>query len=297
MAKAAPVSKPPAASVLRPRTVFLVGDRRKGRVASLASEIADAFSRRRLHVVGIDLDHESDLTKARADLVVVLGGDGSMLRTARRLRTNPVPLLGVNLGRLGFLATVSADASAEQIARAAAGPLRIEERSLLAVAIARREGDRVAMGDALNDAVVDRGQGARVLTLGIHVDGKPAFETRGDGMVVSTPTGSTAYALAAGGPILHPALDVFLVTPICPHSLTNRPIVLPGSSTVELEILDTDGAARLSIDGETPTRPKLRRGDRILFSRAGRSVRVAVLPDDDFYARLREKLHFARPAT
>jgi NAD+ kinase len=280
---------------LKPKKVLLVGDRRRARVEALAEQLRAALASR-LEVTAVDLDDELDLTRASADLVLVLGGDGSILRTAHRLGENAIPLLGVNLGKLGFLATVSADEPVEKIAQRAAGPLAIESRSQLSVSLVRKGGERIAAGDALNDAVLDRGQGARLLTLGIRLDGRLAFETRGDGILVSTPTGSTAYSLAAGGPVLHPGLDVFLVTPICPHSLTNRPVVVQGSSTIEIEIQDCDDAPRLSIDGETPKAPPLRVGDRIEARRSQRSILLAVLPKDDFYTRLRNKLHFGRPA-
>jgi NAD+ kinase len=283
------------ASTLKPKSVYLVGDRQKGRTVEFAEELAAAL-RSRVAVVGIDTEQKQDLSQVKADVLLVLGGDGSILRAAQRLRDNPIPIVGVNFGHLGFLATVTPDAAAEQVAATVTGPLVIEERGCFSVAWVRSNGERVPFGIAVNDAVVDRGGGARLVTLGVTIDGKPAFETRGDGIVVSTPTGSTAYALAAGGPILHPELGVFLITPICAHSLTNRPIVLPWTSTVGIEVVNSDGMARLAIDGQTPPTSALRDGDRIELVRAKRVLRLAVSPDDDFYTRLRRKLHFARPA-
>jgi NAD+ kinase len=277
------------------RRILIVGDRRKGRVAALAKSLLPELARH-ARVVGVDLDHKLNLQKTDADLVVVLGGDGSILRTARRLGGNPVPLVGVNLGNLGFLATLSADASPRTIASRIARARTIEERQQLAVEIVRAGGRKIIkIGAALNDVVIDRGRGARLLTLAVHINGHPAFETRGDGIVTSTPTGSTAYALAAGGPIIHPELDVTLITPICAHSLTNRPVVLSAQSVVEIEIIDSDSESRLSLDGQTPPRCGLRPGDRIRILRSRDTVKLVVLPGDGFYDRLRKKLHFARP--
>lgn len=281
----------------RAKSVILVGDRRKGRVASIARALEPEL-RKYIHVAGVDLDHKLDLSKARADLILVLGGDGSILRTARRLAKNAIPLLGVNLGNLGFLATVPADESPARIAEIVTGDWVVEERSQLSVEIEyRQRGKIVEIGEALNDVVLDRGLGSRLLTLSLRIDGRQAFEARGDGIVISTPTGSTAYALAAGGPILHPILDVMLITPICPHSLTNRPVVLPGKSMIEMEVVDADGSARFTLDGQSPPRSGLRTGDRIRIRQADKKIQIAVLPIDSFYSRLRNKLHFARPAS
>lgn len=275
---------------------MIVGDRRKGRVAAVARGLEPALSQF-FDVVGIDLDHKTDLRRAKADLILVLGGDGSILRAARRLAHNSIPLMGINFGNLGFLATLPADDSPERIAELILDGWTIEARSqLLAECELAGTSKTIMIGEALNDVVIDRGLGARLLTLGLRIDGRQAFETRGDGIVISTPTGSTAYALAAGGPILHPTLDVMLLTPICPHSLTNRPIVVPGSSQIELEMLDADGAARLSLDGQTPSKLDLRTGSRVRLRHSEYKIQLAVIPNDSFYTRLRNKLHFARPA-
>lgn len=287
----------PAEKSRRAKRVILVGDRRKGRVASLARDLAPALTKY-ARVEAVDLDHKLNLQKVRADLILVLGGDGSILRTARRLHGNPIPVMGVNLGNLGFLATLPADESAEEIAELIAGGWNIEERSQLSVEIEHpKTGKILQIGEALNDVVIDRGLGSKLLTLVLRMDHKSAFESRGDGIVISTPTGSTAYSLAAGGPILHPVLDVMLVTPICPHSLTNRPIVVPGTAMIEIEVGDAEGNARFTLDGQTPPRSGLRTGDRIRVRRANVKILLAVLQNDGFYSRLRHKLHFARPAT
>ncbi len=278
---------------MRRRRVLIVGDRRRARVAALAQTLQESLAQLGT-TSDVDLDHAIDLSRVRADLVLVLGGDGSILHAARRLGRNRIPVMGVNLGNLGFLATVSAKESPARIAEDASGELRIEERCQIAVEVVGKRGRVARVGNALNDAVVDRGSGVRLLTLGVHVDGSMAFETRGDGLVVSTPTGSTAYSLAAGGPILHPSLGVLLLTPICPHSLTNRPVVVPMSTPIEIEVLDSDGAARLSLDGLDVRPGGVEKGETIRIRRSRSTVRLAVRPADRFYGRLRNKLHFAR---
>ncbi|MBI3818763.1 MAG: NAD(+)/NADH kinase [Planctomycetes bacterium] len=281
----------------RRKRILIVGDRRKGRVAALARALEPELNKKS-RVIGIDLDGNINLQKTRADLILVLGGDGSILHTAHRVADNTVPLMGVNLGNLGFLATISADETPERIAKIVAGGWSIEERSQLSVEIERAAtGKILQIGHALNDVVVDRGLRSRLLTLSLRIDGRPAFESRGDGIVIATPTGSTAYSLAAGGPILHPELNVVLITPICPHSLTNRPVVVPGKSVVEMEVIDSDGEARFTLDGRTPPRSGLRTGDRIRVRLADVKIRLAMLGDDGFYTRLRNKIHFARPAS
>lgn len=278
------------------RRVLIVGDRRKERAATLAAALEPALAKLAT-VVGVDFGGKLDLSRARADLILVLGGDGSILHAARRLGANPIPVMGVNLGHLGFLATLSSDEPPERIARHAAGDFAIEERNRIQVEVVSRRGAPSVLGHAVNDAVLDRGANARMLTLGVRIDGGSAFETRGDGLVVSTPTGSTAYSLASGGPIVHPSLDTVLLTPICPHSLTNRPIVMPSGAALEIAVVDAGGDARIAIDGWTPSRTGLAVGESLRVSRSPQTLRLAVIRGDDFYARLRSKLDFARPAS
>jgi NAD+ kinase len=172
-----------------------------------------------------------------ADLVISIGGDGTLLRTARLLAGRPTPLLGVNLGRLGFLV----DASPERIDDVAAvldGQYVTDSRMLLSAEIVERDGHVLASGLALNDVVIHRWNTARMIELEVRADGELVTRLRSDGLILATPTGSTAYAMASGGPIAHPAVDALLVVPVSPHSLSNRPLVLPSSVELDVHILE-----------------------------------------------------------
>jgi NAD+ kinase len=186
----------------------------------------------------------------RSDLIVVLGGDGTLLAVARSVEERPVPILGINLGTLGFLAEVPVDEMERALERAVAGELRVEERMRLDVELER--GGRVLTSyRALNDAVVtNRGALARIIDLETSADGQPVTTYHADGLIVSTPTGSTAYSLSAGGPILLPGVHSFLLTPICPHMLTQRPIVLPDTARLEVVVHPLGGDVQLTVDGQ-----------------------------------------------
>jgi len=223
----------------------------------------------------------------RADLLVVLGGDGTLLAMARALATRPVPILGINLGTLGFLAEVSVDEMESALARALAGEMRVERRMRLAVEHLR--GDRVLCGWlALNDAVVTSGV-ARLIEIETRADGQLVTTYHADGLIVSTPTGSTAYSLSAGGPILLPGLDAFVLTPICPHTLTQRPLVVPDS--LVLEIAPRVGErVRLTVDGQEGG--ELAAGDRVRVQRSEHALLLLVAPQRSRFDVLRAKLRW-----
>jgi NAD+ kinase len=224
-----------------------------------------------------------------ADLVVVLGGDGTMLATARRLAGHSLPLVGVNQGRLGFLTDVPRDRMLECLAEILDGHY-LRERRVLLQAEVWREGQPVFSTMALNDVVLSRGEFGRMIEFELHVDGEYIYTQRSDGMIVSTPTGSTAYALSANGPILHPRLAGFVVVPLCPHALTYRPLALAHESAVELVILPPFDA-RLFCDGQTLF--EVQGSDRIHIKRAPSGVTLLHPRDYSYFAVLREKLHWS----
>src|SRR5512147_2255895 len=211
----------------------------------------------------------------RADLLVVLGGDGTLLAVARAVEERAVPILGINLGTLGFLVEVSVDEMTAALARALAGEMTIEPRMRLAVRLVR-EGRALRSWLALNDAVITKGASARIVDLEAHADGQLVTTYHADGLIVSTPTGSTAYSLSAGGPILMPDVPSLLLTPICPHALTQRPLVLPDSAAIEVVVHPRGGEVQLAIDGQEGA--PLHEGDRVAVRRSEHPALLLVPP-------------------
>ncbi|MBU2549926.1 MAG: NAD(+)/NADH kinase [Proteobacteria bacterium] len=221
------------------------------------------------------------------DLVVVLGGDGTLLYAARALGRHGMPLLGVNMGGLGFLTAISLENARKALERVLAGEYWAEARMLLAVRIVR---GREVLNEqtVLNDAVINKGALARILNLSVNVDQTHLTNYRADGLIISTPTGSTAYNLSAGGPIVHPVHETIVVTPICPFTLTNRPIILPMTATVEVEVDPEASDVILTADGQVscPLEP----GDRVVVRRSPSSLSLITNPYKSYFEILRTKL-------
>jgi len=267
--------------------VFVLGDRRKGAVRSLLADLLP-WMKARCEVVGVALDprripHEG----VKADLLLVLGGDGSILAAARRMGRRQVPTLGVNLGRLGFLAAVTPEGVREALEAIFAKEHRVEERALLRAEVRSGREGKGREFLALNDVVVERARSAGMITVGVRAGSQEVTEFRGDGIAVSTPTGATGYGLAAGGPILDPQLGAFVVTPICPHTLTNRPLVVPDANAVDLRVTEAPASAIFAADGQE--RVRLVEGSRVRVRRAGPRFRLVTV-GGDFYERLRSIL-------
>jgi NAD+ kinase len=225
----------------------------------------------------------------QADLAIVVGGDGTMLNIARTLAPYDVALVGVNQGRLGFLTDISIGTMLETIGAMLDGNYVEEARMLLASQVLRGQ-DAILEVLAFNDASISKGADGGLIELEVRVNGQFVYNLRADGLIVATPTGSTAYALSAGGPILHPALSVFALVPVCPHTLSNRPIAL--SSDVEIEVLMHRCAdARVHFDSHSHC--KLMPGDRIRVRRHPRSIRLLHPVGHNYYHMLREKLHWS----
>ena len=221
------------------------------------------------------------------DLIIVLGGDGTLLATARVLNRKPVPLLAVNLGGLGFLTVITRDELYSTLERVLAGDFRTERRVQIEAEV-MRAGEVISSFLALNDVVLNKGAIARVLEFDVRVDGQFISSYKADGLIVSTPTGSTAYSLAAGGPVIAPSVEAFIVTPICAHTLSNRPIVLPDSAQIEVKVKSYGESVYLTVDGQVGV--ALRSEDAVHMRRASSVVELIQSPQKNYFEILRQKL-------
>ncbi len=223
---------------------------------------------------------------SRIDMVSVFGGDGTLLHAARLVGSSKVPILGVNLGALGFLTEVKLEDLHAAFEKILAGEYNLENRMMLRVEV-HRGSETAAHCLALNDAVINKGAISRMIELEVSVNSQVVTVTRADGLIISTPTGSTAYSLSAGGPILYPTLEAFIITPICPHTLTNRPVVVPDDAIVDLK-LRHGSDVMLTVDGQVglPLQP----GDTLRICKAEPAVQLVQLSGSTFFKLLREKL-------
>jgi NAD+ kinase len=223
---------------------------------------------------------------ALVDALIVLGGDGTLLSMARAVGDLGVPILGVNLGGLGFLTATTLEEMLPALQGWLAGDMAVEERMMLAARLVRG-GQAVGEYIALNDVVITKSAMSRIIDLAVSVDGRHATAYRADGLIISTPTGSTAYNLSAGGPILFPTMDAVVLTPIAPHTLSNRPIVLPGAQRIDVT-LRVEQDVMLTMDGQVGV--PLREGDAVEVQKARARIRLVRFAQKDFFSVLRTKL-------
>jgi len=223
---------------------------------------------------------------AQVDLIVVLGGDGTLLSMARSVGDQGVPLLGVNLGGLGFLTATTLEEMFPALEAWLGGGMAIDERMMLTARVLR-QGRLFCEYGALNDVVITKSAMSRIIDFSVSVEGQFATAYRADGLIISTPTGSTAYSLSAGGPILYPGMDAIVLTPICSHTLTNRPIVVPATQRVEVTIL-TDQEVMVTMDGQVGV--NLREHDTVEVRQACTRIRLLRFPQQSFFSVLRAKL-------
>nr|WP_114637506.1 NAD kinase [Polynucleobacter necessarius] len=222
------------------------------------------------------------------DLVVVLGGDGTMLGIGRQLAGSNVPLVGINMGRLGYMTDIPIQSVQTILPKIIAGEYEADTRTLLA-AVVMREGKEINRALALNDVVVNRSGISGIVELAVHVNGSFMYNQRSDGLIVSTPTGSTAYALSAGGPILHPHVAGILLAPIAPHSLSNRPIVLPQDSVTVIEVVD---GREVIVNFDMQSQTNLQSSDKIEVRQSDKTIALLHPSNHSDYKTLREKLHW-----
>ncbi len=231
--------------------------------------------------------HQKMQIAALADMVLVLGGDGTMLSAARLVEERSVPILGVNMGGLGFLTETSLDQLYPSLERVFANDFVLDERLMLRARL-HRHGEHVAHATVLNDVVVSKGTLARMIEIRIAIEGQFVTNLRGDGLIVSTPTGSTAYSLSAGGPIMTPAVRSLILTPICPHTLTHRPLLVPSEVTIEVTLTSKDEGAMVTFDGQVGV--AMTQGDTVEIKASEHRTQLIRFPDRTYYEVLRRKL-------
>lgn len=280
-----------------PKTVGLVVKRQRAEAATLAATLAVHLRARGIQVLverelaalpDVQVVDKAAMVR-NADLVVVLGGDGTLLGVARLAGPRELHVLGINLGGLGFLTEVSTDDAVGALDRVFAGDYQLDRRTTLAVRVLRA-GAVVASSQVLNDAVINKSALARIIDLDASVDGEHLCIYKADGLIVATPTGSTAYSLSAGGPLVGPGVEVMLLAPICPHTLTLRPLVLADTSIVRVQLRAPDQEVFLTLDGQEGI--PLRDGDIVEVARSPHVVALVRTVARSVLGVLRDKLHW-----
>jgi NAD+ kinase len=271
----------------------------KPKFPEVQSTLRDVVSWLRARSIGVILDtasamllgeqggYQNTQLASNADVLLVLGGDGTMLNAARLAGERSIPILGVNMGGLGFLTEVRLENLYPSLERVFANDFVLDERLMLHTRI-HRHGGTVAQGVVLNDVVISKGTLARMIELKIAIQGRFVTNLRGDGLIVSSPTGSTAYALSAGGPIIDPAVQSLILTPICPHTLTHRPLIVPGDAAVDVRLTSRDDGAMATLDGQVGV--AMSQGDTIVIQTSEHRTRLIRFPESNYYDVLREKL-------
>jgi NAD+ kinase len=284
---------------MSPKTIGLIAHTGKPGAAELVRQLQAEFAGAGVQVlvetataalIGAKSGRTIAQLGAEADLLVVLGGDGSILNVVSGLQEVIKPIFGINIGSLGFLTCLNSSAYHEAVSSIVSGKFALSERVLLSVEV-MKAGERLQAMVALNDAVITRGEISRLIRLRTRVNGEPLTEFNADGLVIATPTGSTAYSLSAGGPILEPQSGVFVITPICPHVLTNRSVIVGDRSVIEVEASDPDYPVYLTVDGRNPV--PLEFGSTVVIRRAEKVLPLAVLPELSFFSVVRQKLKWS----
>ncbi len=279
------------------KNIGVIGREGNG-VAETLQRLLDFLVARKLNVVldeqlaDLLAGREFDVSPRRAigectDLIVVVGGDGSLLGAARSLCRHNTPVVGVNRGRLGFLTDISPDELEQSLGAVLDGHYSLEKRFMLSVELLRN-GERVGRGEALNDVVLNSGTSGHMMEFDLFIDGEHVYRQRSDGLIVSTPTGSTAYSLSAGGPIMHPRLDAIVIVPMFPHTLSSRPIVIDGKSEIKMVVCDRDLHPPVTCDGQV--RITAEPGDSVIVRKKPHKIRLIHPLDHSFYASCRDKL-------
>ena len=278
--------------------VGLYAKKHHPKAVSFARTVMDWLADRGLEILleedlakalGMERDYVDDDIPERADLVVVLGGDGTLISVARHVGSRMKPILGVNLGSLGFLTEITREETFATLERVLAGNYELSSRLMLDVVVLRKSKE-IARYAVLNDAVINKGALARILDMAVSVDGGYLTTFKADGLIIATPTGSTAYNLAAGGPIIDPHVGCLVITPICPHMLTNRPLILSGDAVIRIEVESRDQHVVLTADGQVGM--PLKGGDVVELRRSENRTLLVMSPSKDYFEVLRTKLRW-----
>ncbi|HXP34885.1 MAG TPA: NAD(+)/NADH kinase [Chthoniobacterales bacterium] len=284
---------------MHPKTIGLIAHTGKPGVGELIKSLTAEFARFSMSVLleketAAVAGQRSETTIAqlgsKADLIVVVGGDGTILNVTGGLGEASPPIFGINVGSLGFLTCVSSPAFREAVECIAKGKMTFSNRALLEVVL-RDSKEKHKPMIALNDAVFSRGELSRLIRLRTRVNGEALTEFNADGLIIATPTGSTAYSLSAGGPILEPESGVFVITPICPHVLTNRSIIVSEKSVIEVEATEPDYPVYLTVDGREPLR--IAKDATVQIRKAKKTLQLAAMPDVSFFSVVRQKLKWS----
>jgi NAD+ kinase len=284
---------------MHPKTIGLIAHPGKPGVGELINSLAAEFKSHSMSILmeketAVVAGQRSDLTIAqiggKADLLVVAGGDGTILSVADQMGEANTPIFGINVGSLGFLTCAGSHAFREAVDCIAGGKITFSNRTLLEVVL-RDSKEKHSPMIALNDAVFSRGELSRLIRLQTRVNGEALTEFNADGLIVATPTGSTAYSLSAGGPIMEPESGVFVITPICPHVLTNRSIIVTENSVIEVEASEPDYPVFLTVDGREPLR--IAKDGTVEIRKAKKKLQLAALPGVSFFSVVRQKLKWS----
>ncbi len=281
---------------MRPKTIGLIAHTKKKGVAELVQAVVKEFEQAKMSILIeketaalIRRESNGNVSElaAKADLLVVLGGDGTILNVAGQLGEAIKPIFGINVGSLGFLTCASSTDYRGAVKHIAEGRIAFSDRALLDVRVPGQDASIIG----LNDAVFSRGEISRLIRLRAKVNGEALTEFNADGLIVATPTGSTAYSLSAGGPIMAPESGVFVITPICPHVLTNRSIIVGDNSIIDIEATERDYPVYLTVDGRDPIR--IDPGASVTLRKAAKSLPLAVMPEVSFFGVVRQKLKWS----
>ena len=270
------------------KKIIILGDKSKKKIRETITELEPLF-RRKSHLSIIDISDEEELGKVSADIAFIFGGDGTILSASRKLNDKQIPLIGVHLGKFGFLAELTLREISNSLEKILAGEYVISQRMLLTCKVIRsKQVINETLG--LNDAVISRTSMSRLISIKLYINEKIVTTYSSDGLIVSTPAGSTAHSLSAGGPIVAPDMEAFIITPICPHTLSNRPLVVSGDSKIEMEQISESKGLGLTVDGQIYFDIKV--GDRIVVEKAENKLQLIDIQKRTFYDVLREKLNW-----